>query len=244
MHAVRGCCDPWAWPAGNRLTVSPAPSRSRVPGLVSLASAGACPRQMWASATRSVRAPTSRLLGHTPSRLGIVALGWSSASRVFGPSSDHRSGSAAVQRRPDRQGTGDEFRGGGCRSGGRGQGADTLQGVPAAISQAISLKAGDGNERPQCLHSGLGCAGSRPAVSGRLPPLCRPGATAPVLTGKAPPVRTAPGRCGHPSRLRDGNPALPHHCRPQGCSPRLTRPGRSAPRRKCRASGSAIPRLL
>ena len=57
-------------------------------------------------------------------------------------------------------------------------------------------------------------------------------ASAPVLTGKAPSVRTAPGRCA-PAPLPSS-----------GCSPRVARPGRSAPRRKCRASGSAIPQLL
>ena len=127
---------------------------------------------------------------------------------------------------------------------GLGQGSGLpSEAFTVATSQAISLNSrGMGFDRPHCLcFPAFGCADLGRPSRAAYPPLCRPGATAPVLTGKAPPVRTAPGRCGHPSRLRDGNPALPHHCRSQGCSPHLTRPCRSAPRRKMQDIGFCDP---
>ena len=59
-----------------------------------------------------------------------MPLAGSAASQVFGPSSDHRCGSAAVQRRPDRQAAGDEFGVAVAVQAGAGRGADTRQGIP------------------------------------------------------------------------------------------------------------------
>jgi hypothetical protein len=121
-----------------------------------------------------------------------------------------------------------------CQGGVGGLGSGTR--VPPAsllISLLSPWHAWDRSPQPSSPASV--CAGSRPGAAARNPRFA---------------VRERK-RARHDGRSASGSNGtvklqeqLPHHRRPQGCSHQLAQPGRTAPRRKSRASGPAIPRLL